>query len=183
MSYLIRFLGLGLSLCFLSSCSPQVATSSITALAETSPTIAAESSLGQNLPITAMAIIKEETIQLEVAETPEQQALGLMYRDYLADDRGMLFPFNPPRSLRFWMKNCLISLDMIFIRDGIVRAIIPDVPPCTTEPCPTYGTDVPIDQVVELRAGRAAELGLEVGDRLSIQFLESDRPSNPKSKS
>ena len=90
MSYLIRFLGLGLSLCFLGSCSPQVATSSITALAETSPTIAAESSLGQNLPITAKAIIKEETIQLEVAETPEQQALGLMYRDYLADDRGML---------------------------------------------------------------------------------------------
>ncbi|MDY6805581.1 MAG: DUF192 domain-containing protein [Cyanobacteriota bacterium] len=175
MNYLARLLGWGLSLCLLGGCSSQMASSSsITALAETPPPATEESSLGQILPIKATATIEGETIKLEVAETPQQQAMGLMYRTSLADDRGMLFSFNPPRPVRFWMKNCLISLDMIFLRDGVVRAIIPDVPPCTAEPCPTYGPDVAIDRVVELRGGRAAELGLEAGDRLSIQFIEGD---------
>ncbi len=169
---LTRLFGLTLSLFFLGSCSSLLPL----ALAETSPTVTEESSRGQILPITATVVLGGETIKLEVAETPEEQAMGLMYRTFLADDRGMLFPFNPPRPVRFWMKNCLISLDMIFIRDGVVRAIIPDVPPCTAEPCPTYGPDVPIDGVIELRAGRASELGLAVGDRLVLQFLETNSP-------
>ena len=80
-----------------------------------------------------------------------------------------------PRLVSFWMKNCFISLDLIFIRNGVIRAIIFDVPPCTIEFCSTYGPDMPIDAVIELRAGRAVELGLKVGDRSEIQFLESDR--------
>jgi uncharacterized membrane protein (UPF0127 family) len=172
MTYLTRLFGFTFSLLLLGSFSPFASCLLPLALAETSPPATEDSSQGQVLPVTAMAIVKGETIKLEVAETPEEQAMGLMYRTSLADDRGMLFPFNPPRPVRFWMKNCLISLDMIFIRDGVVRAIIPDVPPCTAEPCPTYGPDVPIDGVIELRAGRAAELGLEVGDRLDLQFLE-----------
>jgi len=172
MTYLTRLFGFTFSLLLLGSCSSLLPF----ALAETSSPATEDSSQGQILPITAMAVVKGETIKLEVAETPEQQAMGLMYRTSLADDRGMFFPFNPPRPVSFWMKNCLISLDMIFIRDGVVRAIIPDVPPCTAEPCPTYGPDIPIDGVLELRAGRAAELGLAVGDRLDLQFLETNRP-------
>lgn len=142
--------------------------------------LAQQSNLGQVLPITAEAIISGETIDLEVAKTAQEQALGLMYRTSLADDRGMLFPFNPPRPLRFWMKNCKIPLDMVFIRDAVVRAIVANAPPCTAAPCPTYGTDVPVNQVVELRGGRAAELGLEVGDRVSIKFLEGHQGDRPK---
>ncbi len=124
---------------------------------------------GQNLPIQAQAMISGKKINLEVAETPQEQAIGLMYRTFLPDDRGMLFSFDPPRKANFWMKNCQISLDMIFIRSGIVKAIAENVPPCFTDPCPTYGPNMLIDQVIELRGGRAAELDLKIGDQIVIK--------------
>lgn len=125
-----------------------------------------------NHKIEAEVIINDQKIGLEVAKTPEQQALGLMYRTSLDDNRGMLFSFDPPRPTRFWMKNCLINLDMIFLREGIVQAIFADVPPCKTDPCPNYGPEGLIDQVIEIRGGRAKELGLKVGDPLPIQFVK-----------
>ncbi|MGB3535910.1 MAG: DUF192 domain-containing protein [Microcoleaceae cyanobacterium] len=126
---------------------------------------------GQMLPITAIAQIGSEQIQLEVAQTPRQQAMGLMFRTSLPSNRGMLFPFARPRVVGFWMKNCKISLDMIFLRNGIVQGIQAEAPPCVTEPCPSYGINVPIDQVIELRGGRAQELGVKVGDRVSVEAL------------
>lgn len=131
------------------------------------------SSQGQQLPITAQTQIAGQTIDLEVAQTPQQQAIGLMYRSSLPANQGMLFPFDPPRSVSFWMKNVEINLDMLFLKDGEVKAIAENVPPCTTTPCPTYGpNDTLIDQVIELRGGRASELGIQVGDRISVEFLE-----------
>ena len=127
-------------------------------------------SQGQNLPITAEVKINGEIIKLEVANTREQQSLGLMYREELPPNRGMLFPLKPPRQPRFWMKNVEISLDMIFLSQGKVRAIAQEVPPCTETPCPTYGTEAIIDQVIELQGGRAEELELEVGDSLTIEY-------------
>ena len=130
---------------------------------------------GQMLPITAQAKLGQEIIQLEVAKTPQQQALGLMFRTTLAPDRGMLFPFERPRIVGFWMKNCKIPLDMIFLRNGVVKAIQVNALPCQQDPCPTYGPDVPVDQVIELGGERSQELGLKVGDRIPIQFLDSSR--------
>lgn len=129
--------------------------------------------LGQILPIAAKAIINQEQIELEVAQTPEQQAIGLMYRTSLADNRGMLFPFDPPQITAFWMKNTKIPLDMIFLREGIVRSIEANVPPCQVNPCPSYGPKIPIDAVLELGAGRSAELGLKEGDRVEIKSIET----------
>ena len=83
----------------------------------------------------------------------------------------MLFKFKSPQKVSFWMKNCQISLDMIFLRDGVVKAIELSAPPCTADPCPTYGPDTAVDQVIELRGGRAAELDVKVGDRIEIEFL------------
>ena len=97
MTYLTRLFGLTLSLFLIGSCSSLLPL----ALAETSPSVTEDSSRGQILPITATVVLGGETIKLEVAETPEEQAMGLMYRTSLADDRGMLFPFNPPRPVRF----------------------------------------------------------------------------------
>ena len=128
---------------------------------------------GQTLPITAEAEIAGETIQLEVAQTPEQQAIGLMFRESLADDRGMLFPFESAKVARFWMKNVPISLDMIFLDGDRIVGIAADVPPCQTNPCPVYGPKAMVNQVIELRGGRAAELGLEIGDRIVVQGLDS----------
>jgi hypothetical protein len=131
--------------------------------------------LGQTLPISAKAIINREQIELEVAQTPEQQAIGLMYRTSLSDNRGMLFPFDPPQITAFWMKNTKIPLDMIFLRDGVVRAIEANVPPCQANPCPSYGPQMPIDAVLELRGGRAAELSLKEGDRVEIRSIDTEK--------
>ena len=127
---------------------------------------------GQQLPTTAIALIKDATIQLEVAQTPQQQATGLMFRESLADDRGMLFPFPNERMARFWMKNVPISLDMIFLNGDRVVGIASDVPPCKTEPCPVYGPNALVDGVIELRGGRAQELAVEVGDTIEIVSTE-----------
>jgi hypothetical protein len=126
--------------------------------------------LGQTLPITATAKMGQAVIELEVAQTPAQQALGLMHRTALPDNRGMLFPFGETRHAQFWMQDVAISLDMIFLRQGVIQAIFSDVPPCTARPCPTYGPPTPVDQVIELRGGRARELGLQKGDRIQIDF-------------
>lgn len=124
---------------------------------------------GQSLPLSARINVADQTIQLEVARTAAQQEIGLMYRTELATDRGMVFPFEPPRRVGFWMKNTLIPLDMVFLLKGKVQAISNNVQPCTTDPCPIYGPNALVDQVIELRAGRAHELGLKQGDRLLLQ--------------
>ncbi|MGB3300950.1 MAG: DUF192 domain-containing protein [Phormidesmis sp.] len=127
---------------------------------------------GQLLPVTAMADLKGETFELEVAQTSEQQSLGLMFRSELPANRGMLFPFGSPRRTRFWMKDVPVPLDMVFLRNGVVVAIA-QAPPCPAEPCPTYGPDNNqlVDQVLELRGGRAAEIGLQTGDAIAISAL------------
>mgnify|MGYP005851453423 CR=1 FL=1 len=127
---------------------------------------------GQHLPISARANLAGTWIDLEVAQTPQQQAMGLMHRPPLPDDRGMLFPFDPPRPVQFWMKNVPVPLDMVFLRNGEVVAIAPEVPPCSTLTCPVYGPASEVDQVIELRSGRAEEIGLQVGDRVTIEFFE-----------
>ena len=141
------------------------------AAGETSSVLSAN--LGQMLPITAKTKINEEIIELEVARTQKQQALGLMFRESLPSNRGMLFPFSEPQIAQFWMKNVTISLDMIFLYEGEVKAIEASVPPCNNDPCPVYGPDILIDRVLELRGGRAKELNINVGDRLNIEFLDS----------
>jgi len=129
----------------------------------------------QRLPITAQAQIKDQIVALEVAQTRQQQATGLMSRDSLADNRGMLFLFDPPRTVSFWMKYVQIDLDMIFLRQGQVIAVEHSAPPCQSTPCPTYGPEGKlIDQVIELRGGRAAELGIQAGDRISIQSVSPE---------
>lgn len=128
---------------------------------------------GQILPIEATVVMGNEVIELEVTRTPRQQALGLMFRESLPDNRGMLFSFEEPKIARFWMKNVTIHLDMVFLLDGQIQAIVANVPPCTSTPCPVYGPDKLVNQVIELRGGRASELGLQPGDRLNIEFVNS----------
>ncbi|WP_026102074.1 DUF192 domain-containing protein [Geminocystis herdmanii] len=128
-------------------------------------------SQGQNLPISAKLLINQEIIELEVAQTPQQQQIGLMYRDFIPPNRGMLFPFNPPQTVSFWMKNVSIPLDMIFVSEGVIKHIV-TAPPCNVDPCPLYNSNVSIDQVIELAENRTKELGIKVGDKITIEFLE-----------
>jgi uncharacterized membrane protein (UPF0127 family) len=106
---------------------------------------------------------------LEQAATPEQLSQGLMDRTRLPVGHGMLFAFPSPTEVRFWMKNTLIPLDMIFLSGGRVVFIQHDAPPCPAmlgDSCPTYGPERRVDQVVELPAGTARAHGLRPGVRM-----------------
>lgn len=126
----------------------------------------------QSLPLTAQFEANGQTIRLEEARTPRQREIGLMFRRRLGANRGMLFTFDSAQPLRFWMRNTLIPLDMVFLRNGVIQGIVRSAPPCTTPTCPTYGPDAPSNQVIELRGGRAAQLRLRVGQRLEIRSIE-----------
>ncbi len=130
---------------------------------------------GQTLPLEAQTTIQGKTIQLEVAHTVEQQATGLMFRTELAQDRGMVFLFNPPNPISFWMKNTLIPLDMVFARSGKVVYLQRNAPPCKTLDCPTYGSGPKqlIDQVIELQAGTIDRLKLKVADPIKVEFKKA----------
>lgn len=106
----------------------------------------------------------EHVIQVEVTSTPEEKAMGLMFRTSLADDAGMLFPYTPPQEATMWMRNTYISLDMVFIRaDGIVHRIQANTEPFSERVIASRGT---VAAVLELKAGSAARLGLKPGDRV-----------------
>ncbi|NET45696.1 MAG: DUF192 domain-containing protein [Okeania sp. SIO2B3] len=122
----------------------------------------------QYLPVAAEVTINDFKIDLEVANTPKTRKIGLMLRPSLPDERGMLFEFKPPQRVKLWMKNCLISLDIIFIRNSIVQGLVPNAPPCYTDKCSIYDSGVIVDSVIELKGGRANELDLKVGDRLTV---------------
>jgi uncharacterized membrane protein (UPF0127 family) len=102
---------------------------------------------------------------VEVARTPDQQARGLMFRRSLGADEGMIFPFEMPRPASFWMRNTLIPLDMIFIReDGTIARVAANTVPHSEE---SVTSGEPVASVLEIRGGRAAELGIGEGDRVS----------------
>jgi uncharacterized protein len=115
------------------------------------------------LEITSGSGIRRFTV--EVARTEDEQAQGLMFRERLAPDRGMLFPFPSPQPASFWMKNTLIPLDMIFIRaDGTIARIADNTIPHSLE---SVRVEEPVIAVLELAGGRAAELGITESDRVS----------------
>ena len=107
--------------------------------------------------------------RVELALTPEDQALGLMYRESLPPQAGMLFVFDAPGEHHFWMKNTMIPLDMIWMDDaGKVIFVSADTPPCKADPCATYGPDAPARQVLEIAGGMAANEKITAGSTLKI---------------
>ncbi|MFL6733676.1 MAG: DUF192 domain-containing protein [Sphingomicrobium sp.] len=101
---------------------------------------------------------------VEVARTVQEQSRGLMFRQSLGPDQGMIFPHDAPHDASFWMKNTLIPLDMIFIRaDGTIARIEANTVPLSLEP---VNSGEPVGAVLEIAGGRAAELGINPGDRV-----------------
>lgn len=99
---------------------------------------------------------------VEVVDTPETRARGLMFRQELADDAGMLFDFKEEREVSFWMMNTFIPLDMIFIgADGVVKTVHVNARPQDPTSIPSQ---VPVQFVLEIPGGRSEEIGLEPGD-------------------
>jgi uncharacterized protein len=107
--------------------------------------------------------------RVEIADTAATRERGLMFRRHLAADGGMLFDFRTPQPVAFWMKNTLIPLDMIFIaRDGRIVSIARNATPLSEAPIPSGGE---VLGVLELRGGRAAEIGAEPGDQVEERIF------------
>lgn len=112
-----------------------------------------------------------ERFTVEVATTPEDQALGLMFRDSMPEDHGMLFIFPTEASRSFWMKNTRIALDIFYFDDDLrLVSVAENARPCRTARCPSYPSDGPARYVLELNAGKAEELGVEPGDVLQLDI-------------
>jgi hypothetical protein len=118
----------------------------------------------REVPLTIKSKNGVHRFTVEVAATLEQQERGLMFRKSLAGDRGMIFPYDPPQDVAFWMKNTLIPLDIIFIRSDGTIARVTNAEAMDLTPLPS---GVPVAGVLEIRAGRAAELGIKEGDIVS----------------
>lgn len=104
----------------------------------------------------------DHSFTVELVDTPESRAQGLMYRQELAPDAGMLFDFLDERPVSFWMRNTYIPLDMLFISaDGVVRTIHVNARPHDPTSIPSQ---VPVQFVLEIPGGRTQELGIEPGD-------------------
>ncbi|QDH33080.1 DUF192 domain-containing protein [Porphyrobacter sp. YT40] len=158
-------LGLGT----LAACSPGEST----AAAAQSPVPPAGEGQAARHPVSGLRVIdlvvesggKRLPFKVELADTGEAQARGLMFRTELGDFEGMIFPSATPEPRSFWMKNTPLSLDIIFIGpDGRIANIAANTTPYSLDSVPSKG---PASAVLELRGGRAAALGIVPGDRVS----------------
>ena len=146
----------------LPACSPQAAERAPAPAAQQA-SVHPESGL-EVIPLTITSLGKTHAFRVEVARTPEQQARGLMFRTAMGPNEGMLFPYEPPRVLSFWMKNTVLSLDIIFI--GPDRRIINIAANTVPYSEASVLSDAPAIAALELNAGRAAELGIVPGARV-----------------
>jgi len=116
-------------------------------------------------------VLGGERFTVELAETQEKQMLGLMFRDQMPDDHGMLFVFPREGMRSFWMKNTRIPLDiMYFDRQLKLVSASLDAQPCRVRRCSGYPSVVPAMYVLELNAGTAVKLGIKAGAKLQVYF-------------
>jgi uncharacterized protein len=119
--------------------------------------------------------IKDTTINVEVADTDAKRAQGLGGRDSIASDSGMLFVFGNEGKYQFWMKGMKFGLDFIWIAGDKVVDILPNIsapPPNQLDSTlDIYGSNTPVDKVLEVNSGFASSHNINVGD--SIQYIMS----------
>jgi uncharacterized protein len=117
---------------------------------------------------------QEVPIDIEVAEEPQEKAMGLMFRTELADNKGMLFPYPESRELSMWMRNTYIPLDMLFIRpDGVIHRIEVRAEPMSEHIINSGG---PVSAVLELAGGASERLGIKAGDRVRYPLFGTGKP-------
>jgi uncharacterized membrane protein (UPF0127 family) len=110
------------------------------------------------------SVKKTHNFTVEMAQSDEEQARGLMFRTQLAPDAGMIFPFPEDKIASFWMKNTVIPLDIIFVkRDGTIESIATNTTPYSLD---AVISGAPVASVLEIAAGRAAELSIAAGDKV-----------------
>ena len=165
---------IGVAICAaLASCAPQAAQDGGLAGDTASATATGETAMAQVHAVSGLRIIPvtvtdakgtAHRFRAELAATPEEQARGLMFRAEMGPDEGMLFPSKTAEMRTFWMKNTPLPLDLIFIgADGRILNILQGQPYDLAQ-LPSAG---PAIAVLELNAGRAEQLGIGPGDRVT----------------
>ena len=127
------------------------------------------------LPTERMVIVGREgrrhDFTVEMALTPEQQTIGLMFRTEVAPNEGMIFDWGTPRESSMWMRNTLVPLDMVFIAaDGRIIRIAERTVPLSLTP---IGSGGPVRATLELRGGITEQLDIRVGDRVLHRMFGS----------
>lgn len=113
--------------------------------------------------------IKTSCFSVEIAETPEELSRGLMFRQHLDADKGMLFVFEKEGIYPLWMKNMIIPLDIIWIdKNRRIISIKNDLQPCGIENCPNIAVYEPIKYILEINAGISEKFNFSVGDEVNI---------------
>ena len=113
--------------------------------------------------------LKGARFTVELATTPDKQQLGLMFREQMDADHGMLFIFPSAATRSFWMKNTRIPLDIFYFDEQLkLVSVAENAKPCRVRICPGYPSKGPAQYVLELNAGKAAELGVRPGDELLL---------------
>jgi uncharacterized membrane protein (UPF0127 family) len=107
-------------------------------------------------------------VTVEVSQTDAAREKGLMFRESLPENAGMLFIFDKPDFYAFWMKDTLIPLDIIWIDGNKIVDIKTDLPPGQGEFPPAYVTSAPADMVLEVNAGFAKKNNVQVNDTVKI---------------
>ena len=121
-----------------------------------------------------------QRVDIELAITPQQMAIGLMHRTELKARSGMFFLFDDEREISFWMKDTLIPLDIIFITgEGIIHHIHPNAKPRDPTRIYSYGS---VKAVLEINGGESAKLGLKIGDKVNHPLLENQFLKNKYQK-
>jgi hypothetical protein len=111
----------------------------------------------------------QDAFMVEMATTPKEQTVGLMFRPSVPPDGGMLFDWGAPRESQMWMRNTLASLDMLFINaDGTIRSIAENTVPESLAVIDSRG---PVRATLELAAGTAARLNIRVGDKVQQRIF------------
>jgi uncharacterized membrane protein (UPF0127 family) len=110
-----------------------------------------------------------EVIIAELAVSDAERAKGLMNREKLNPDQGMLFVFEYAAVHSMWMKNMLISLDFLWLdSEQRIVHIEENIPPCERDPCPSYASKIPAKYVLELKAGSIKQNGLKLYDKVNF---------------
>ena len=111
---------------------------------------------------------QDKCVRVEIADTPQKRETGLMHRERMDEDYGMLFVFPEEGNYPFWMKNTLIPLDIIWINSSKQVVHIEHATPCLEEPCAIYASPAPARFVLEVSGGFTVENNINAGDEVTF---------------
>lgn len=116
-------------------------------------------------------INQQLTIPVDIAKTRLQQEKGLMFKEELSNNRGLLLIYKQEKKIHIWMKNMLIPLDIIYISaDKHIISFLKNIPPCIKAPCVTHKSNIPSKSVLEVKAGFIDRYKINIGDKVDLIF-------------